>query len=357
MATEPVTRPTEREPELLGQTVVVIGGSAGIGSQPPTGARRGRRRDPDGRNQGRLERAAKETGARGFTAFDAADPERLARFFADLPTPIDHVIVTAGRPYYAPLADFDFDQARRDVDEHLWLSLHVARDAGKVRPGGTLLFMSGTGGRRPGVGLSLIGALTAAHPALVANLAVELAPVRVRLTRTGASSTARLATSAGVRRGERTDQRKPDAGTPPAGAAHEQQRAAGAYLAELSPARHVQRQPQVFVDVAPGLVEVEVGQGRVVRAARRDHHVVDRRGQVGEEPCEALGVGGVEGGEAPGARLLRGALQPPLVAAGQDPRRRPRRAPGGRLRARSRRCRRSRRPSGPAARALVRWGE
>ena len=38
--------------------------------------------------------------------------------------------------------------------------LGVARyAAGKVRPGGTLLFMGGTGGRRPGVGLGLISAL------------------------------------------------------------------------------------------------------------------------------------------------------------------------------------------------------
>lgn len=52
-------------------------------------------------------------------------------------------------------------------------------------PGGTLLFMGGTGGRHRGVGLSLIGALTAAMPALVANLALEIAPVRVNLIAAG----------------------------------------------------------------------------------------------------------------------------------------------------------------------------
>jgi hypothetical protein len=57
------------------------------------------------------------------------------------------------------------------------LPLHLARAAaGKVRPTGTLLFMGGTGGRRPGLGLALPGALTAALPALIANLALELAP-------------------------------------------------------------------------------------------------------------------------------------------------------------------------------------
>ena len=54
--------------------------------------------------------------------------------------------------------------------------MHVARNAtGKVRPGGTLLFISGTGGRRPAAG-ALITAMTAALPALTKALALELAP-------------------------------------------------------------------------------------------------------------------------------------------------------------------------------------
>ena len=54
-----------------------------------------------------------------------------------------------------------------------------------MRPGGSLLFMGGTGGRKRGPGLSIIAAGTAALPALVANLAVEVAPVRVNLIAAG----------------------------------------------------------------------------------------------------------------------------------------------------------------------------
>ena len=120
-------------------------------------------------------------------------------------------MVTAGGPYYAPLAEIDFEEARRSFDEHLLLPLHVARHAaGKVRPGGTLLFMGGTGGRRPAVGLSLVSAVTVALPALVANLALELAPVRVNLiaagfvdtplsARSSATSSTRAATSSAPR--------------------------------------------------------------------------------------------------------------------------------------------------------------
>jgi NAD(P)-dependent dehydrogenase (short-subunit alcohol dehydrogenase family) len=187
MATTTGVSPAHREPELLGQTVVVIGGSAGIGLET---ARRARAEGAEvvltGRNPDRLKHAAHELGALSSASFDAADPDRLARFFQDLPTPIDHVMVTAGRPYYARLADLDFARARREVDEHLWLMLHLAREApDKVRPGGTVLFMSGTDARRPAVGRALPAALTAALPALTANLALELAPVRVNLIAAG----------------------------------------------------------------------------------------------------------------------------------------------------------------------------
>jgi hypothetical protein len=51
-------------------------------------------------------------------------------------------LATSGGPYYAGLADIDFAQARRNVDAVFWLSLHIARRVvGKVRPGGTLLFI------------------------------------------------------------------------------------------------------------------------------------------------------------------------------------------------------------------------
>jgi NAD(P)-dependent dehydrogenase (short-subunit alcohol dehydrogenase family) len=175
------------QPELLGQTVVVIGGSAGIGLET---ARRARAEGADviltGRSPERLERAAAELGAQRAVAFDATDFGRLERFFHELPTPIDHVLVTGPGPYYARLADLDRERAHRDFDAHLWLAVAVAQHAaGRVRPGGTLLFMGGTGGRGRGPGLSLIAAATAAMSALIANLAVEVAPIRVNLLAAG----------------------------------------------------------------------------------------------------------------------------------------------------------------------------
>ena len=178
--------PIQRESQLLGQTLVVIGGSSGIGLETGRRARAaGAKLILTGRNPERVEHAASELGALSGAAFDATDFERLDRFFHELPTPIDHVLVTAGSPYYARLADIDFVEARRNVDHVLWLPLHIARRAiGKVRPGGTLLFIGGTGGRRPSSGV-LITAFTAAMPALIKALALELAPVRVNLIAAG----------------------------------------------------------------------------------------------------------------------------------------------------------------------------
>ncbi len=179
--------PMQREPELLGQTVVVIGGSAGIGLETARRARaEGARVILTGRNPEPLQRAANELGALSTAAFDASDPASLGKFFGELASPIDHVMVTAGGPHYGRLLDMDFEQARRALDDHPLLMLEVARNAvHKVRPGGTLLFMGGTGGRRPGIGMGMVPTATAALPALTASLALELAPIRVNLIAAG----------------------------------------------------------------------------------------------------------------------------------------------------------------------------
>ena len=182
-----VTGVPTRGPELVGQIVVAIGGSAGMGYHTALRARaEGAEVVITGRDPVRLERAASELHAKSFAAFDATDTARLDEFFASLPTRIDHVMVTAGRPHYGPLLELGPSEVRRDLEEHLLLMVDVARKAaGKVRPGGTLVFIGGTGGRRPQVGLGLVTTLTAASPALVRQLALDLAPVRVNLIAPG----------------------------------------------------------------------------------------------------------------------------------------------------------------------------
>ena len=175
--------PLQREPQLLGQTVVVIGGSSGIGLETARQARvEGAKLILSGRNPEPLQRAASELDALSTAAFDAEDPAALERFFRDLPGTIDHVMVTAGRPTYGRIIDMDYAQARQALEcswlcpiEVEWLKLNQK----------TMSFMSGTGARCLGIGHGIASTVTNALPALIANLALELAPVRVNLIAAG----------------------------------------------------------------------------------------------------------------------------------------------------------------------------
>jgi NAD(P)-dependent dehydrogenase (short-subunit alcohol dehydrogenase family) len=193
--------------ELAGQTVVVIGGSAGIGLET---ARRAQTEGADviltARNPDRLELAAQEVGAKRTEAFDANDAASLEAFFRKLPT-IDHVLVTGPGPSYVPLLEMDATQVRHAVGDHVALSLDVARNAvGKMRPAGTLLFMGGTGGRRIDHRLGLASAATAALPPFVAALALEVAPVRANLIAAGFVDTPLSESLLGNRIDERRDE-------------------------------------------------------------------------------------------------------------------------------------------------------
>jgi NAD(P)-dependent dehydrogenase (short-subunit alcohol dehydrogenase family) len=199
---------SQREPELAEQTVVVIGGSAGIGLET---ARRARAEGADviltGRDPERLERAAHDVDARSTAAFDANDAAALRRFFDGLSDRIDHVMITAGGPQYGPLLEMDSDQVRHALGEHVVQALEVARNAaGKMRPGGTLLLMGGTGGRRIGRDLGIASAATAVLPPFAAALALELAPVRVNLIAAGFVDTPLSASLLGDRLEERRNE-------------------------------------------------------------------------------------------------------------------------------------------------------
>jgi NAD(P)-dependent dehydrogenase (short-subunit alcohol dehydrogenase family) len=193
--------------DLHGQTVLVTGGSAGIGLATARLARdAGAEVIITARNAERLDRVGKDLDARA-TAFDATDFAALESFFDGLPAAVDHVLVTGPGPYYGPLDEFDLAAARRDVEAHLLLPIEVARNArNKMHPGGTLLFIGGTGGRRIAGGMFLVNALTAAEPALTKALAFELAPIRVNLIAAGFVDTPLSAAILGDRLEQRLEQ-------------------------------------------------------------------------------------------------------------------------------------------------------
>ena len=181
------TSDTGHQQDLVDRTVVIIGGSSGIGLETARLAQaHGAEVILAARNPDRLGDAAKQVNARSTAAFDVTDPASVERFFNELSAPIDHVMVTGGGPYYSSLADMDFAEAKRDIDDRILMTLAVARyGAAQMRAPGTMLFIGGTGGRQAGIGLTLISAMTAALPPLIASLALELAPIRVNLIAPG----------------------------------------------------------------------------------------------------------------------------------------------------------------------------
>src|SRR5919202_339953 len=109
MTTEAPGSGSQREPGLVGQTVVLIGGSAGIGLET---ARLVLAEGADvvlaGRNPKRLKQAASELGVTRTATLDANDSAALEDFFGELEGPIDHVLAPAGPPNYSLLEDMTF---------------------------------------------------------------------------------------------------------------------------------------------------------------------------------------------------------------------------------------------------------
>jgi NAD(P)-dependent dehydrogenase (short-subunit alcohol dehydrogenase family) len=151
--------------------------------------------------------AAADVGANSVAAFDANDSEALRDFFDSAPAPIDHVLVTAGGPTYRPMLEMDSGEIREALSGHVVLGLQVARFAKpKMRPGGSLLLMGGTGGRRIDHRIGIVPAATAALPPFTAALALEIAPVRVNLIAAGFVDTPLSASLLGDQLDKRRDE-------------------------------------------------------------------------------------------------------------------------------------------------------
>ena len=98
----------------------------------------------------------------------------------------------------------DPDQVSQALSDRAVLVLEVARSAaGKMRAGGTLLLMGGTGAGRVSPGAGISAAATAVLAPFTAALALELAPVRVNLIAAGFVDTALSASLLGDRLEER----------------------------------------------------------------------------------------------------------------------------------------------------------
>ena len=172
---------------IEGKTVVVIGGSSGIGlATAKAAAAAGARVVIAGRSQARLETAQAAAGAEvEGRLLDITDPGAVRRFFESLDR-VDHLVVTTVARAGGPILELDLEAARRAFETKFWGALEAVR-AAVPRLGweGSITLTAGAAAWSPMPGGAITAAVNGAIAALVRTLAVELAPVRVNAVSPG----------------------------------------------------------------------------------------------------------------------------------------------------------------------------
>ncbi|HEX6518475.1 MAG TPA: SDR family oxidoreductase [Streptosporangiaceae bacterium] len=159
---------------LDGSTILVIGGSSGIGyeiARQAAGA--GASVTITGRDERRLAAAAKRLGAQA-RCLDAHDKDQLEAAFAAV-RQADHVVSMAGDSMAGGFLQTTPETMRHVLHSKFLANWMIGRHAARIlAPGGSLTFTSGTGGRPHEVSATYVANLGIS--ALVQGLAVEMAP-------------------------------------------------------------------------------------------------------------------------------------------------------------------------------------
>lgn len=186
------------------QTVVIVGGSSGIGLATAKAAHaEGAFVVIVGRSQERLNRAIAEIGSRvQAVEADVEDEASVDIAFTKIER-FDHLFISAQDAATAPLIETTKDKFRPTLDSKIWGALHVVKHAAsRIQKDGSIVFISGLAGRKGYSGFALAGAANAGIEAVARNLAIELAPVRVNTVCAGVIDTAMLDKVFGTQRQE-----------------------------------------------------------------------------------------------------------------------------------------------------------
>jgi NAD(P)-dependent dehydrogenase (short-subunit alcohol dehydrogenase family) len=168
---------------LAGKTVVVVGGSSGIGLAT---AELAKQQGADviiaARNAARLDEVAARLHVTAVPA-DVTSDDSVADLFRTT-GPVDHVVVTAAQLRTGPFKTVAMDDVRSTMEGKFWGAWRVAR-AAEIRPGGSLTLVSGFLSLRARPNSAIVSAANGALESLARALALELAPVRVNAVSPG----------------------------------------------------------------------------------------------------------------------------------------------------------------------------
>jgi NAD(P)-dependent dehydrogenase (short-subunit alcohol dehydrogenase family) len=174
---------------LVGQRVIIVGGSQGCGfAIAQKAAALGADVIILARDADRLLQAAQRIeGAVRTAVMDMTDEDAVRGVFAELDD-IEHLVVVGSSVASKPVISADLSTVRSSMDTKFWGACNVVRHARLTKTASVTLF-SGVLSRRPMAGQAFISSANAAVEALGRTLAIELAPVRVNVIAPGVIDT------------------------------------------------------------------------------------------------------------------------------------------------------------------------
>ncbi|KAL7537915.1 hypothetical protein ACHAWF_005937 [Thalassiosira exigua] len=191
----------------LPSNVIVVGGSSGMGKAAAIAAvRRGGKALLVSRSKEKLDRAVAEVGAAAeggetggtvsAASLDITDEAAVREFGESIASEEwDSLVVSsAGKAPHGPVVDLPISETRSLFESKFFGALHAAKYISpKLKNGGSITFVSGVLGRRPGINCSPLASTNGALEGLTRSLALELGPrLRVNCLSPGFCNTERF---------------------------------------------------------------------------------------------------------------------------------------------------------------------
>jgi len=176
---------------LKNKTVLVIGGSSGIGlAISQQSIEQGANVIIAGRSVSKLNEAKALLGNNVQTqSVDLESAESIRKMFAELDS-LDHLAITGPAPNFGAFKDLDAQVVKQEFDGKFWGQYIATQEALKLMTsGGSVTLMSGAYSQRPVQGATSLAALQSGIEGLIRGLATEISSVRFNAVSPGLTDT------------------------------------------------------------------------------------------------------------------------------------------------------------------------